>query len=138
MVSGTMFRALLAQAKLQQRMPRGLQIEVEEARLLGVVDDALDAAKALVLRSTLHRLTSETGPHAVKLCGKLRDGLMRVRLSEYSRAEEQRLRLCGDSARHRDEDAMDLRLLFIEQPRELVVVLDGLHRLDEDSLAAGA
>ena len=33
---------------------------------------------------------------------------------------------------------MDLGLLVVEQAGELVVLLDGLHGLDEDGLAAGA
>ena len=47
-------------------------------------------------------------------------------------------RLLADRARHRDQDAVDLRLLFIEQPDELVVLLDGLDRFDKDGLPTRA
>ncbi len=46
--------------------------------------------------------------------------------------------MLADAAGHLEQNAMDLRLLFVEQAHQLVVLLDGLERLDEDGLAAGA
>jgi hypothetical protein len=53
-------------------------------------------------------------------------------------------RACEDSRRvgrkrprHGDENAVNLRLLLIEQPHQLVVLFDRLQRLDEDRLARG-
>src|SRR5215469_7202175 len=44
--------------------------------------------------------------------------------------------MLADAARHFEQDAVDLGLLFVEQAHQVVVLLDGLDRLDEDRLAA--
>src|SRR5215469_8425199 len=43
----------------------------------------------------------------------------------------------ADTARHLDEDAVDLGLFFVEEADEVVVLLDGFDWLDVDRLAAG-
>jgi len=43
-------------------------------------------------------------------------------------------RVLAKCARHGDEDSMDLRLLFVEQTHELVVLLNGLERFHKDGL----
>ncbi len=45
--------------------------------------------------------------------------------------------LLADPARHLEQDAVDLGLLFIEQPHQFVVLFDGLKRLDKYRLPAG-
>src|SRR5579883_2750172 len=45
--------------------------------------------------------------------------------------------LC-DAASHFQQDAVDLGLFFVEEANEVVVLLDGVERLDEDGLSAGA
>ena len=66
------------------------------------------------------------------------DGLVCVELGEDFGAERERGCMNGHSARHRNEDAVDLGLFVVEQARELVVLLDRLHWLEVDGLAAGA
>ena len=39
--------------------------------------------------------------------------------------------------RHRDEDAVYLRLFFVEQAHEFVILLDGLERFHKDCLSGG-
>ena len=66
------------------------------------------------------------------------DGLVRVELGEDFGAKRERGCMNGHSARHRNEDAVDFGLFVVEQAREFVVLLDRLHWLEVDGLAAGA
>ena len=43
-------------------------------------------------------------------------------------------RVFAERARHDDENAMDLGLLFVEEANKFVVLLDGFERLDEYGL----
>ena len=60
---------------------------------------------------------------------------MRIGLRKNRRALQQRLGLCGDGTRHRNKNPVNLALLFIQQTRQLIIVLDSLHRLDKHRLA---
>ncbi len=66
------------------------------------------------------------------------DGLVCVELGEDFGAKRERGCMNGHSARHRNEDAVDFGLFVVEQAREFVVLLDRLHGLEVDGLAAGA
>ncbi len=80
----------------------------------------------------------EAGADASKLDGKARDRLMRICLGKNRSAQDQRVRLRGDRSRHSHQDTVNFALLLIQQPSQLVVVLDGLHRFDKYGLAARA
>ncbi len=45
--------------------------------------------------------------------------------------------MISDSLRHLQQDAMNLGLLFIQQPDELIVLLDSFKRFNKDGLPAG-
>ena len=47
------------------------------------------------------------------------------------------MRLLADSARHLEQDAVDLGLLFVEQSNQFIILLDGFERLHKHRLAAG-
>ena len=66
---------------------------------------------------------------------KARPCRMRLDLRKNARAEMDRRCVLAERARHRDEDAVDLRLLFVEQAHQLVVLLDRLERLHKDGLS---
>ncbi len=46
--------------------------------------------------------------------------------------------MLADAVRHLKQNAMNLGLLVLQQPHQFVVLLDGLQRLDEHRLPAGA
>ena len=77
----------------------------------------------------------EGGAEAVELLGELGAGGERVELGEDVGGGDEGVGVLADGARHGDEDAVDLGLLFVEEAEELVVGLDGLHGFDEDGLA---
>ena len=45
--------------------------------------------------------------------------------------------MLSDSLRHLQQNAVDFRLLFIQQPDKFIVLLDGFKRFDEDGLSTG-
>src|ERR1700761_9308305 len=82
------------------------------------------------------RICCKAWAHTGKLIGKVCNRLVRVNLGENCRAQEQRVRLRSDCARHRYQDSMNLTLLLVQQTCQLVIMLDGLHWFNEDGLAA--
>ena len=79
----------------------------------------------------------EGGAQAVELLGELGTGGEGVELGEDLGGGNEGVGVLADGAGHADEDAVDFGLLLVEEAEEFVVGLDGLHWLDEDSLAGG-
>ena len=59
---------------------------------------------------------------------------MRFHLREHRRTQQDLVGLRADGPRHRDQNPVDLALLFVEQSLQLVVLLDGFERFHEYSL----
>ena len=92
-----------------------------------------------LLHQKLRRVVSGEGRRgALVLFCEARPRLQRIHFRQDRGARRECLRLARDLARHLHEDAMDLGLLLIEQADQLVVLLDGLERLNVDRLAAAA
>ncbi len=75
---------------------------------------------------------------AIVVAGEAGAGQQAVDESEDAGAFDESSGIAADLAGERDEDAVDLGLLFFEQADQLVVLLDGFERLDVDGLAGGA
>ena len=69
---------------------------------------------------------------------KPRFGKLQLQFARTSTAARIGSACSPDAARHLDQNAVNLRLLFIEQPHQLVVLFDGFERLDENGLPARA
>src|SRR5271166_6599111 len=108
-------RALRLERSLQQRMPCVAQNQcVGSFRLwLGV---GLSPDK-------LHR-------HAVVILGEARFGELQLQFAQHSYSRFECVGLLADLRGHLQQDAMDLALLLVVQPYQLVVLLDGLEGLD--------
>src|SRR5579859_3160547 len=81
---------------------------------------------------------AEEGFYAVVVFGEAGLGELQF---EFREGFQRGLNFAGlrtDMLCHFEQDAMDLRQLFFEQPHEFIVLLDCLEGLDEDGLAAGA
>ncbi len=91
------------------------------------------------LREFQHRRrrVCKARPNAIKLSSKATPRLEPVDLSQGGRALSDCVGLLSDLLRHRQEDASGLGLFFFDQPHQLVVLLDGLERLEVNRLAAG-
>ena len=114
-VNGTIFAFSLRMRSSSSGMARGLEAQ------RGIVAVRLAIGK--------------DGPNTIQILRELRVGKVRFHLRQHLGATRERACLLADGLRHRDEDAVDLRLLLIHQAHEFVVELDGLHRLDEDGLS---
>ena len=77
----------------------------------------------------------KVGRTPVEVVGEAGAGEVGFDLGEDVGAEEDGRRLLADGAGQRDEDAVDLALLLVEEADELVVLLDGFEGFDEDGLA---
>ena len=73
--------------------------------------------------------------HAIVIAGKTGAGLQAVNQRQHARAFAQAVSIAADLAGERDKDAVNLSLLFFDEPHQLVVLLDGLKRFDVDGLA---
>ena len=73
---------------------------------------------------------------AVVFFGEACLGKLQLQLAEHFDRRENCLRLLADAPRHLEQNAMNLRLLFVEQAHQFVVLLDRLQRLDKNGLAA--
>ena len=78
--------------------------------------------------------SAERGRGAVKILRKAGADKVRLHLSQDGRAQRQDRGLRGDCRRQGHQDAMNFRLLFIQQAHQLIVLLNGLKRLNEDGL----
>src|SRR5579871_771207 len=74
---------------------------------------------------------------AIVVFGEARLGELQLQFGEGVHGSQQRVRVLAQARGHVEQDAMHLRLLVIQQTHQLIVLLDGLERLDEDGLAAG-
>src|SRR3954468_7717113 len=81
---------------------------------------------------------SEFRRRAVELFRELRFRELQLDFAENVDSDGEIVRGFADAARHRDEDAVDLFAFVFDEADEVIVLLDGLHRLDVDSLAARA
>ena len=82
------------------------------------------------------RRVGKAGAYAVKLGGKSSSCLQPIDLGQGGRALGDGVGLEADLPRHGQEDAPGLGLFFFDQPHQLVVLFDGLERLQVDRLAA--
>ena len=74
---------------------------------------------------------------AVVFFCKTRFGKLQFQFSQRLNRGENRARVLADASRHLDQNAVDLRLFFIEQSHQFVVLFDGLQGLDKNGLSAG-
>ena len=81
------------------------------------------------------KIGSDGRRDAIVVAGKAGAGLQAVDQREHARAFDEGMRIAADLAGERDEDAMDLGLLFFDEADEFVVLLDGFEGLDVDGLA---
>ena len=82
------------------------------------------------------RRVSEAGAYAVKLGGKSPSCLQPIDLGQGGRTLGDGVGLEAYLPGHGQEDAHGLGLFFFDQPHQLVVLLDGLERLQVDRLPA--
>ena len=59
---------------------------------------------------------------------------MALHLGQHRCSQQDRIRLLADGPRHRHQNPMNLALLFVQQPHQLVVLFDGLQRLNKHRL----
>ncbi len=78
------------------------------------------------------------GSHAVVVAGKAGAGLQAIHQRQHARAFAQFVGIAAHLPGERHKDAMNLRLFFLDEAHQLVVLLDGLQRLDVDGLARRA
>ena len=84
-------------------------------------------------------IVAERRPRRADGLMKLRAGLQGVEFAADARGVANRLRFVGDGSGDEARDARDLLALLDQQVGQIVVQLDGLHRLDEERRAgAGA
>ena len=86
----------------------------------------------------LGALPRESYLGTVVVFGKARFGELQFDFGQHVGCKRDGVGLRGDALGHLQQDAVDFGLLFFQQPHQLVVLLDGLQRLDEYRLAAGA
>ena len=88
------------------------------------------------LRELQHRRCCVGKPwtNAVKLGRETSPRLQPIQLRQDRRSLCDGVGLHSDLARHGQEDAPGLGLLFFDQPHQLVILLDGLERLQVDRL----
>ncbi len=75
--------------------------------------------------------------YALELGGKTSPGLQTVDLGQNRRALGDRMGLHPNLSRHRQKNPTGLSLFFLDQPHQLVVLLNGLERLQVNRLPAG-
>ena len=75
--------------------------------------------------------------YAVVVFGEAGFGELEFEFGQDVGGGQDRVGVFSDLARHLQQDAMDLGLLFIQQADQFVVLLDGFERLDKDGLSAG-
>src|ERR1700719_2341136 len=83
------------------------------------------------------QLLREAGADAVEGGGEARAGEVGFNFGEDAGAKVDGRSVFTERMGHGDENAMNLRLLFIEQADEFVVLLDSLQRFDEYGLSGG-
>ena len=79
---------------------------------------------------------AEAGPHAPELLGEPPANHQRFHHRQNRGPVTDHVRLGPDLAGHRQEDAVDLRLLLLEEPDQFIVLLNGFQRLDVHGLPA--
>src|SRR5271169_617105 len=94
---------------------------------------------AMEKQPTFARCPSPAQGHrrAVVVFGEARLGKLEFQFGEDIRGSQNRVGVFPDVARHLEQDAMNLGLLFIQQADPFVVLLDGLERLYKHGLSAG-
>ena len=86
-----------------------------------------------MLRGVSHELHRD----AVVLFSEARLGKLQFQLRQDLDRLRQGVGVLAQTAGHLQQNAMNLRLLVFQQPHQIVVLLDGLQRLDENGLPAG-
>ena len=79
-------------------------------------------------------LCTQLHGHAVVFFGEARFGELQFQLTEHVGRHQDPLGLLADAPRHLQQNAMSLRLLFVEQPHQFVVLFDRLEGLDKNGL----
>src|SRR5262249_16620279 len=102
-------------------MPRIEQFKVDLAAL-----GRLFAIRAMHARPRTSIIPSKTG-----------FGELKLNFCKHVDRLLQRLSMFRDASRHFEKNAMNFRVLLLQQAHEFVVLLDGFERLDEDRLSAG-
>ena len=64
-------------------------------------------------------------------------GKLHLQLAEDIHCCANGVGIFGDAARHFQEDAANLHLLFFQQPHQFIILLDGFERFHEDGLSTG-
>jgi len=80
----------------------------------------------------------KAGADAVVVHAEAGPGLERVHQRQDASAGDERFGVGSDEAGESDKDAVDLGLLFFEQPNQFVVLLDGFKRFNVDGLSGRA
>src|SRR5713101_2400975 len=74
--------------------------------------------------------------HAVVIFGEVGFGKLHLQLTKDRLRREDGLRLLADAPSHLQQDAVNLRQFFVEQPYQFIVLFNRLQGLDEYGLAA--
>ena len=99
---------------------------------------ALHGPRAAVpTRLLVARWIGQAYRYAVVVLREARFRELKFQFGEDVGCGQDGLSVLSDLARHLEENAMDLRLFFIQQTDEFVVLLDRFEGLDEDCLSAG-
>ena len=113
-------------------MPFGLQLAFQQrmTRVAQNQEHRRAQVFAAFIGQQLHR-------DAVELFGEARLGELQFQLGQRFHRSQQRVGLLAQTRGHLQQDAMNLRLLVVQEPHQIVVLLNRLQRLDENGLAAG-
>jgi hypothetical protein len=86
---------------------------------------------------TLACFPRESDGNAVVLFREARLGKLQLQFAQHIHCSQDRIRVLPDSLRHLQQNAMNLRLLFLQQSHQLVVLLNSFERLNKHGLPAG-
>ena len=81
-------------------------------------------------------LATQCHCHAVVVFSEARFGKLQLQFSQHIQRSQDLLGLRADALRHLEQDAVNFRQFFFQQPHQFVVLLDRLQRLDEHGLPA--
>ena len=76
-------------------------------------------------------------PHTLIIASKARFGKLQLNFRKNIEGCLQCLGVFGDACGHLKQNAMDLRILFLEEAHEFVVLFYGFKRLDKHCLSTG-